>query len=766
MVAEPGQRIGLGLLADGVVGIGVAQCDGSLGREELHELEVAVAEVHLRAADPRDVQGAEHLSVGDERDHHDRLGILGGAGDLEGSGVAERVVGEDRLRVLDRPAHEPATEGDDVAADLVGVPLAGQHRLHGAQVVVDPVDRQVVVRDHVPQAVGNRLEHAGLVERREQPLVDIEQPSLGVGTASELGRLRHQPLVGRGVGDGLRRVAGEDAHRLEVVIREAVVAELAEDDDPEHPALVEHRHHEHRLGNVIGARDRLAALVVQRVVDQQRLAMLGHPAGEALAHCDPQQVLRVGGVVGEHFAGECDRLAHAALGVDLVDADVVVLGQRARLGNDGLGDGADVRQAVEPCGEILNGLHAGSLRRHRAVEAGVLDGDRRLIGEGLRQGHLLRRPGSIATVVEAQQAQRLVATDERHEAHGSDALGGVRLTKHADALVDIGIAHPVRPPLPQRAQADGVLVAAQRRDVRQEVLAELVLRGDAERKVPLGHQPQAGPVGLEQGSRQVDHLAEDGVQVERAGQLLGDRAQGTGTLKLSARPSEQTRAGDGGGNDREQRAEKGRREGVRRSAVDHEQAGVPAPRAEAERHVCALPCAGTDDRFARGGWRLVEAGVRLQLQSLPIADVDGDPFDGDLGAQRLDDGPGDPGAGRRCCQPGGDAREDGQLAVAPRGARSRRWRRIGARSVLDQQPGDIVAAEPAVAARVDAVRRQAAAVGPGANRVRMHTKEGGCLRHAEKRVIGLGSGHRDSLVRVRQRPWSEWSFCEEPCTGC
>ena len=72
----------------------------------------------------------------------------------------------------------------------------------------------------------------------------------------------------------------------------------------------------------------LPALVVERVVDEQRLAVLGDPAGEALADLDAQQRLRLVRVAVEHLARERDRVAHAALPVDAVDADVVVVGQR------------------------------------------------------------------------------------------------------------------------------------------------------------------------------------------------------------------------------------------------------------------------------------------------------------------------------------------------------------------------------------------------------------------------------------------------------
>ena len=178
VVAEPGERIGLGSLAHGVMRIRVAQRDRCLRGEQLDELEVALAEEDLRAADARDVERAEHLAVRDERHDHDGLRVRRRPRDLQRTRVVQGVVGQDRLGMLDRPPHQPSAERDHVAADLLGVSLAGEDR-HPSRRARDRSGRSTGCRSHhLAQAVRDRLEHVRLVERAEQALVRHQQTAL------------------------------------------------------------------------------------------------------------------------------------------------------------------------------------------------------------------------------------------------------------------------------------------------------------------------------------------------------------------------------------------------------------------------------------------------------------------------------------------------------------------------------------------------------------------------------------------------------------
>ncbi len=532
MVAKPGQRIGLGTHGDRLVGVRVAQGDRGLAGEQLDQLEVGVAEVDLRAADARDVHAADDIALGHERDHHQRLRVVRGARDLHGPLVGEGVVGQHGFPVLDRPSHQPLAERHDVAAHLLLMPLARQHRHQHPLSLVDAVDRQVVVAHHRLQAVGNRLQHVGTVERRQQALVDLEQAALRLQLARQLGRLQLQPLVGAGIGHGLRRVAGKDRHRLQVVVAELVVPQLRQGDHAHRSALEQHRHHQHRLLDVIGALDGESARVVQRVVGEDRLAVLGHPAGEgALADVHAQGFLEV--AVTQQPIGERDRLADAVLPLHRIDADVVICGQGAGLGHDRIGDGLDIGQAVQPGRQVLDGANTGRLVGHGPIQPRIADGDRRLVGEGLRQRQLVFRPFVIARVVEAQQAHGAVVDDERHQADRLDPLRGIHSLHRPHAAARVCLAHHGRSSFTNGAYADRGVGQRQAVHAGMELLAEAARGRATERMIRLVEQPQAGLLGVEQRPRPVNDVVEDRRQVQLAGQLLGHVTQGARAAHLA-----------------------------------------------------------------------------------------------------------------------------------------------------------------------------------------------------------------------------------------
>ncbi len=97
-------------------------------------------------------------------------------------------------------------------------------------------------------------------------------------------RLRLEPLglVEAGVLERDRRVAAEDLEQADVVLVELVDAELGDDDGPDDAGAVVERDGDHRLVHVLGSRDRDCELAVEGVGQQDRLAGLRHPAGDAL----------------------------------------------------------------------------------------------------------------------------------------------------------------------------------------------------------------------------------------------------------------------------------------------------------------------------------------------------------------------------------------------------------------------------------------------------------------------------------------------------
>ena len=103
-----------------------------------------------------------------------------------------------------------------------------------------------------------------------------------------------------------RRPVGEDREHPQVVRAEPVEPELRERDDPDGHAVIAHRHDEHRLVDVVGPGDRRAARIAVRIVDQDRLAVLGDPAGEAFAELAGEE-RQVDLLVGADPALERDR---------------------------------------------------------------------------------------------------------------------------------------------------------------------------------------------------------------------------------------------------------------------------------------------------------------------------------------------------------------------------------------------------------------------------------------------------------------------------
>ena len=233
VVVEAGQGVVLGLGHDGAVGLGVAQGDGRLAGEQLHQLELVAREVGLVATHPRHVERADDLARHEERAHDHRLRLLRRARDLHRARVEVRVVGQDRLAVADRPAGDARVQRALVREDQVREPVAGDDRPPDPGVAVHAVDRQRVVGDHGLEGVRDHLEHAARVERGEEPLVHLEEAALALEAMTELLLLPADLAEGLGVDQRLRRVAREDLQDPLVVLGVLVVAHLGQDDDPQ-----------------------------------------------------------------------------------------------------------------------------------------------------------------------------------------------------------------------------------------------------------------------------------------------------------------------------------------------------------------------------------------------------------------------------------------------------------------------------------------------------------------------------------------------------
>ncbi len=257
----------------------------------------------------------------------------------------------------------------------------------------------------------------------ERDLPRVEAARQGATHVEEAAEVRSERLAAAQEAGRLHRgrgVVGQDREESEVVGRELAQAELAEGDDPDRPLVVTHRDDQHRLVDLVGPGDRLPAWVTVRVVDPERHAMLGHPAGEALAEAAAEDV-GIHDVVLPHPTLEGDR--HDLVALQHVDPGVVVFDDPADLLDDGPSDGLDVRGPVHPRRRRPEDLQVSALLADPpGRDPGRQDHQ---AGDGERQG-----PGPL----------RVVAR-QRRDGPGTDAEAG---QPRADE--DPGVDHPAHGP--------------------------------------------------------------------------------------------------------------------------------------------------------------------------------------------------------------------------------------------------------------------------------------------------------------------------------
>ena len=205
--------------------LGVLHRDRGLAGEELRQLVLVQVEVGLLLAHPTDVQRADGLAADHQRDDDHGLRLVGGPGDLDRAWIRHRVVGQDRLAMVDDPTGDARAQRALVREDLVREAIAGDDGAPDPGRPIDAVDRERVVRDDRLEGIGDEVQDTRRIERREQPLVDIEQPPLAVQLVFQLDLLAMQPIHVPGVHERLHGRCGEDRQRHLVVELEAVAAD-------------------------------------------------------------------------------------------------------------------------------------------------------------------------------------------------------------------------------------------------------------------------------------------------------------------------------------------------------------------------------------------------------------------------------------------------------------------------------------------------------------------------------------------------------------
>ena len=144
---------------------------------------------------------------------------------------------------------------------------------------------------------------------------------------------------------------------------------------------------------------------------------------------------------------------------------------------------------------------------------------------------LVVRPLVVGAVVQDEQPERLVAEDDRHEAHRADALRAVHPLEARDGPFEpAGEDRDV--PLADRRHADRLGVAREARDELEHHARQPALGRERQRRRRVVVDPEPGAVGAEQGEGGVDDLLEQPVEILAAADLGDDAAQGGRARRL------------------------------------------------------------------------------------------------------------------------------------------------------------------------------------------------------------------------------------------
>ena len=197
--------------------------------------------------------------------------------------------------------------------------------------------------------------------------------------------------------------------------------------------------------------------------------------------------------------------------------------------DDRPGDLLDPVEVAEATGQLGDGGQAVGQGAARLGEPGAADGGRHVIAEGAGEVELVVGPRVGIAVVEHEQAERLVAEDDRHVADRAHADPAVDLAqagrRAAHRPVQDADASLVDRRHPGRAGAVGEV-----RDGLDDVVAQAARGGEGQRVLAVGLvAPEAGTLDAEEAERLVDDVVEQALQVVPAADPCRDPAQGVGT---------------------------------------------------------------------------------------------------------------------------------------------------------------------------------------------------------------------------------------------
>ena len=387
----------------------VLQRERRLVSERLHELDLPVRE-RADVVAIRD-EGAEHPVADEERHGHHgpiALGLDGGA--RRRREVERRIVQQigrpDRATLRDRGGRRAVARMQRAHGLKCATHSAARHEEQG-------VARPIRVHERDRGSLGAE-QSARAVDDQRQDLLELQRRR---DRAAELGERLGLAPAGRVVGeqsrvmDRRRRVVGEPEQDLLVTVREDAVVPVGDREKP-FDAVLDRDGHRHERAHALCAGDRRVLRADPRVLEiagrAEGSTRREDFAARALTSGDPERgvavVPRAGPVAKGH--GVDARVAER-------DERHVAAADLSRPLGDALEHGREVERGVDAPDHVRQQLGLSLATARVLVEARVLDGDGRLVGE--EPGEVLLFGGEVVPTAEPddERADRAIVVDQR-----------------------------------------------------------------------------------------------------------------------------------------------------------------------------------------------------------------------------------------------------------------------------------------------------------------------------------------------------------------
>ncbi len=234
------------------------------------------------------------------------------------------------------------------------------------------------------------------------------------------------------------------------------------------------------------------------------------------------------------------------------------------------GDRRHVVEPAEPAGQLADRGQPLCQSLAGRGDPGAADGRRHVVAEGSGEGPFVAGPGIRLAVIQDEEAERLVAVDQRDVADALDADVPVDTAEGRDRRPHVAI-QDADALAAQGVHAGRPGVAGQAADGRDDRGGQAALGGEGQRRrVSRVVHPQASPVHAEQGEGLVDDVLEEGCDVASTAQAGRDPTQRVGTRRTRRGVATRRRPGRAGG---------GLAAGGRRALAGRGHRGLGAPRA-------------------------------------------------------------------------------------------------------------------------------------------------------------------------------------------